>query len=373
MYKLVGVLIGLALLISCAPVEPEEAVKTYESVELGKHYTSVSGPFDIGGKLAYEAEIQAPQHPNGVQSIIVFDGVEHGKEYDGAQKPVDVGGKLAYVALEWMKQWFIVFDGQELSREYAQLGTFDIVDINGEPGFTATYTKGGDSLFVLGDKEIGEGYQATSCFFAIDDKLACLAKLKNSIRRRVLFGGSEVGDWNDASIPVDLHSGNWNDAGIPVNLNGKVAFTVEKNDDWYVVIDGVEKAKYDYIHYIEVIDGKLVVVASNGDGRYVDYDGKKGKTYDIISKFTSVNGKLVYEAGIKRYTLVVAPEQPPLYDLFIVFDGKEITKQYIDAFSPVNVGGKLAYKAKTHKNSFIVFDGKDYEKIIKWRLFRCYY
>jgi len=353
MNKLLGVLIGLALLISCAPMEPKEEV-TQEFVELGKQYQYVAQPFSIGGKLGYEVDFG--------KSLIVFDEKEYGHKYAGASYPADVGGKLAYSALS--TNWIVVFEGEELGKQYEQIGIDDIVDINGKPGFPASYTRGGNHLFFWNGTEYGQGYAFTWCYFAIEDKLACYARIQHGERMpeyRILFGDQELG----------------NNPSIPVNYNGKLAY-IDATDDgkWFVVIDGVPGKKYDYATHLQVINNKLAFVAKKRGKEFVVYDGKEGRRYANIQResLISIDGKLAYTAGsfsLASFSLLLLGGAPhgmgPAYKYFIVYDGKEIGHAYSDAFNPMEVRGKLAYQARNLGKSFVVYEdqklGKQYGRV----------
>ncbi len=83
---------------------------------------------------------------------------------------------------------------------------------------------------------------------------------------------------------------------------------------------------------------------------FIIYDGKEiEKDYDGTANPVTVGGKLAYQA-IKDGKN------------FIVYDGKEIGKEYDYSDSLVDIGWKLAYLAKKDNKSFIVYDGKEIGK-----------
>ena len=99
---------------------------------------------------------------------------------------------------------------------------------------------------------------------------------------------------------------------------------------------------------IITVDDRLAFIAENKDKTsFVVYDNKvfSDTKYKKITDIYKVGNKLAYgaEEGEKE---------------FIVYDGKEIGKEYDYAYSPILVGDKFTYEARKDEKSFIVYDGK---------------
>lgn len=199
-------------------------------------------------------------------------------------------------------------------------------------------------------------------------------------------------------------------------VGGKLAYIASKGDKHVVVFNGVEGKEYDGIGLNQTgsksnfvtVGRKIAYVANerinNEWKEFIVFNGKEfGKEEGNIFTFVNINGKLVYVAGTPDHwkvfvegvplkyeyssdspiiaigdKIVYVAEEPLAGDTsgygkvhsFISFDGQKIGSEYDEVSSPTNVGGKLAYIAKTSyaakiggivetgKSSFVVFDGK---------------
>ncbi len=107
--------------------------------------------------------------------------------------------------------------------------------------------------------------------------------------------------------------------------------------------------------YLQIISKKFAYTAAvidekGEEKRFVVYDGKEiGKEYDNASFPISIGGKLAYIAEKDNKS-------------FVVYDGKKISDQYDSILSTQSIGEKLVYYVKNNvggKNKFfIVYDGK---------------
>jgi hypothetical protein len=124
-----------------------------------------------------------------------------------------------------------------------------------------------------------------------------------------------------------------------------------------------EKVKGDYLlvratsPYLEIISKKFAYTAAvidekGEEKRFIVYDGKEvGKEYDATVYPVSIGGKLAYTA-LKNNKV------------FVVYDGKEIGKEYNSARNPADIGGRLLYFATKDDKYFLVYDGKEYDSFV---------
>ncbi|MDP6670851.1 MAG: hypothetical protein QGI60_03475 [archaeon] len=147
-----------------------------------------------------------------------------------------------------------------------------------------------------------------------------------------------------------------------VEVNGKLAYVVEEDsedDKEFVVYDGKEQKKYDWIQKLAKIDGKLVYYGDNyAEKGYWVYDGEE----KAGSGFTEIGGKLAYR---------VQPEYSvPEKENYIMYGEEKVGLEYYRVGSPYEVNGKLTYVAKKGKENeytsrtyagypFVVYDGEE--------------
>jgi len=112
------------------------------------------------------------------------------------------------------------------------------------------------------------------------------------------------------------------------------------------------------IEWFKIVNGKLVYEAYDminggmGSKTTIVYDGKEiGKEYDSVSSPTVIDNKLAYIAVKNRKK-------------FIVYDGVEIGKDYGSVSSIVGINNKLSYIAtkkegSSESNFYAIYDGSD--------------
>lgn len=297
-------------------------------VEIGKECKKATNPVEVGGKLAY---ICAGQE-NG-KSFIVYNGQEIGKEYADINDHglMDIGGKLAFQA--WKKEHLespvIYWGGEELGNQYKLI--MGPVGVNGIPAFSVTNNPGVDPGFIsYNGQEIGKEYSAfvgggsaIGEIKEINKKIAYKAKMANSQNgfiEFVVFDGQEIGKEYDRVFDF-------------IDVNGKLFYTASKNNKRFAIFDGKQSGPYDDVEFPVAIGNKVAYRAKIGEKELIVYDGQEiGKEYDSVAWPANVNGKLAFEATKSGKS-------------FIVYDDKEIGKEYTYIFSPLEINGKLAFVA----------------------------
>ncbi len=170
-------------------------------------------------------------------------------------------------------------------------------------------------------------------------------------------------------------------------------------DTWFVVYDGKDIGKeYDRIQQIKSIDGKLAYMGQISDpySYEVIYNGNKiAGPYTGIEELRDLKGKLLFRIILSydpwkeavffngqqiggEYETTLGGGHSPVYingkiafnvnegcrksirdpncKQFIVYDGKEIGKEYDLASVATNVGEKLAFIAQKNDEIFVVIE-----------------
>ncbi|MFA6088549.1 MAG: hypothetical protein WC755_01670 [Candidatus Woesearchaeota archaeon] len=140
----------------------------------------------------------------------------------------------------------------------------------------------------------------------------------------------------------------FNMADSPIEIQGKLAFRAAKFlGDWFIMYgDRTLGLQYDWVSAPMNINGKLAYLACKNENsdQILNYDGVEitgHETGNYDNYFTSVNyplevnGKLAYTVKIGRLS---GPN-------ILVYDGKEIGKQYDNVINPKDDNGKLVYTA----------------------------
>lgn len=250
---------------------------------------------EVGGTLAYEAY-------KGDKQIIVWNGKEYGEQYDMALSPTDVGGKLAYLAQigkvrPSIKQ-IVVWDGKEYGTDFTQ--TNDIRDIGGKLAFhgrkasseyivvgdkqygpygsvrwlqekdghsIAQVSNGNASFYVVDGVEIGKGFDYLADQYAFVEGKFAFSGSKNK-KITIVYDGQEIG-----SGGASLESG-------PYNVKGQLAYVAANPDGTSQLIVGGQTVGLkisDPVHNVAVSDGgKVAIETENANKEIVVYlDGKE--------------------------------------------------------------------------------------------------
>lgn len=292
-------------------------------VEIGKEHDLVTGPTEIGNKLAYLAVNDRNNFFKN--TFIVYDGKEIGKQYGFIVDIYNVGGKLAYTVSDEISpdaKTYLVYDGKEIGKgeNYDKLKY--PIEINGKLAYWVK--KDGKSFIIYNGQEIGKGYVDVLPPQQINGQLVSLGVSKDT-RTFLIPQGKELG----GSYLIDT--------GF-VLINGIPAYLTFENGKYYIVYNGQEIGKeYDGLWPPVEVNGKMAFMASKGKKNVIVYDGQElGSEYDTIWGPHNVNHKLAYMA-----------EKNGKY--FIVYNGKEIGKEYqsIMESSIAGVNGKLVYVTKS--------------------------
>ncbi|MCP3685893.1 MAG: hypothetical protein GY861_24870 [bacterium] len=291
--------------------------------------------------------------------------------YDHVRSLTSVDGKLAYIAgedcsntLSQCKANLVVFDGVEQKR-YEQINIGSLMDVGGK-------------LAYIAGEDCGKYFQCNKTF-------VIYAGVEQSISNRYLVdvGGKlaykESGDGAAFIILDGVDQEKYDFVGDGVDIGGKLAHIAkDENEKAFVVFDGVDQEKYDIVGTPVDVGGKPAYLAGEGCGsKFIDecenvfivFEGAEKKKYDVVRDLTAVGDKLAYLAkdGCESNDLHASCEST-----FVVVDGVE-QKQYevIDFSGRVDVGGKLAYEAgekcdskyiSSCKTVFVVYDGVELHK-----------
>ncbi|GEM_PF-6250689 len=278
------------------------------------------------------------------------DLIEIGKEYDEATNPVEIAGKLAYYAEQDGKD-FIVYDGQEIGKQYANIMDFSLMDIGGQLSFIAYKENWKSPVVYWGGQELGGQYNHISVLTSINNLPAFVAS--NDQAQFIVYNGDEV-------IRMDKNQR----IAILKEINHKIAYKIESlvthedgfgSYEGFIVYDGQEIGK-EYRNVDDFIDvnGKLCFIARRTDGKWVVvYEGKESKPYDFITGLREINNKPAFRASNDEKG-VITPRK------FIVYDGQEIGKQYdsIEISAPIEVDNKLAFEI----DNAVIYDGQEIGK-----------
>jgi len=313
--------------------------------------------------------------------FLVVNGVE-GKKYDwiyedSLQFSPD-GKKLAYIAREGNEK-FVVVNGKE-GKRYDWIDNFSlkfspdgkkIAYIAGEGGkhdkFWISY-EGGKYFVVVNGKE-GKRYDYIDSLFLTfspdGEKLAYVAKEGN----KELVVVNEIEGKRYGRI-----------YNLQFSPDGKrLAYIAKEGNKELIVLDSIESKKYDYIKKFSLqfsSDGKrLAYIASEGgkydelgvhykDGKYfVVIDGIEGKRYDYINEFSlqfSPDSKRVaYIAGEGGEYEIEMGRGVAYKDgkYFVVIDGIEGKRyDYINEFS-------LQFSPDSKRVAYIAGEGGEYDKL----------
>jgi hypothetical protein len=190
-------------------------------------------------------------------------------------------------------------------------------DLEGKPAYIVT-TRDNKKRILYDRKEIGSSYDQALLPAFIAGKLF-YAGVRNN-KYYAVYDGEGIG--------MDFFS-IWS----PGEYDGKPIYVAEKLGKSVLVYGGneINNASYDYVWSYSLVGGKIAYLAS-----------KNGETYKKIVPQTSESGRDVPPEGVKSV---------------LVYDGREIGREYDTVGFPMEVGGKLAYLALKGGKNFIVVGG----------------
>lgn len=363
--------------------------------EITKKYKEVKFPIIVNNKLAFIAAETTDGRK--YKEFVVFDGVE-GKRYDTVENLTSLGGRVLYSTINQNgnnrtdRTISIVADNKEIKTYsgYANISDFHVVDnkifykvIDFDEKTATLYC-----FYVYGDNISEKGINfGDSEGIIIDGKLAY--SLMKDKKYQIIFD-------NYKSKEYDFNKNYPGGQSIGLtNVNNKLAFIGRANGKEFVVFNGAEQKKYNYISTLGNLSGKLFYIASDGENEFIVYNGEEGERYEKIESeygLFPINGKMAY-VGIKNndnYVLNIEGEEPKEYtNSFItevrevngklayiivdkktgkgrvIYDGKE-GKEYKEVENIIDVNGKLVYWAKDDSGEFVVYDNieqKHYQNV----------
>ncbi len=137
------------------------------------------------------------------------------------------------------------------------------------------------------------------------------------------------------------------DIGDIVDIGGKLAYQVERDGKWFIILNGEEIGKQYAMAIRPVYIGGKLAYQALLDGKWcVVYDGKEGPLYDNVNFLTEVGGKLAYQ--VKKDG-----------KWYIIYEGEEVGKQYGYAGKITDINGELVYVASQNGKEFVVYGGKE--------------
>ncbi len=319
MKRFLAPVIVFLFVVSGCTTQTQNNSSLMELVEIGRGYEGIKNLKDIDGKIAFLATNES---------------------YD-PEVPWPPPGGAASRAISGMKdprQWFIVYDGQVIGKQYTTI--FDFIEVNGKIAYVVGITPYYPT-FVVYDGIEGKKYQDIKDIKEINGTLAYFAQ--NNSKWFLVYNGVEGKSYHEVKNLVEI--------------NGKPAYfannsSVYEHPEWILVYDGNESQdKYYNVDSLIGGGGKVAfqVVSGYPGRKYILYDGKEvGKEYEDAWNPVEVNGTLAYLASDGNKT-------------FIVYNGEEIGKQYGDISGLFEINGKLAYIIGYcwYEENFIVYDNQE--------------
>ncbi len=318
-----------------------------------------------GWRLAFVASVK-----EGKQQAVIVDETE-GKPYDsileGTLAFSPDSSHLAYIAQTGGKQ-FLVVDG-EVKYSGAPLIKKLLFSPDGKR--LAYVLQSGKEYFVTVDSTEGKHYDLIhhdSLAFSPDSRQLAFAAM-SGIKQVLVVDGKEklefVPPVKVETLPVEGQESirvptiSVNDLKLVKTLafspdSKRLVSVILAGDKQFVVVDGVEQKKYDFIaRPVFSSDSKRLAYPAKLNNQYfVVVDGVAGNPYDIVSPpvFSPDGSRMAYIAMLKK-------------EWFIVADGVEgkhydgIAQDCGPVFSPKS--NRLAYGAKKGKTFFMVVDGAE--------------
>jgi len=356
-------LLALFLLVGCnAELKQITEGPDEGFVELGREYFYAMWPADIDGKLAYVAS-------RDYKHFVILDGVQ-GKEYDyvPGYELIAVDGKLAYAAGNYKgdRGQFIVFDGHE---EGPYETVRHLTGIDGRLAFL-TYLKAEleekDKWFVVYDGHASPKYDYIEWIKEIAGKPAYA--VRNNGKSYVVFDGKELAFYYD-----DVYG--FTDVG------GKMAFIAEQDKKFFVVVDDAEGKRYDEIKSDNIYDiqGRPAYAARKENQWFVVHGAEEYGPYEEVHRIQDAGDKLAFSAVQNGESICLLdgkelrPEPQAYGEIIdvngrlayaryddvgahIIYDGRELGRQYDRIQNLRSIGDKLAYQATKNNKTFIVLE-----------------
>ncbi len=151
----------------------------------------------------------------------------------------------------------------------------------------------------------------------------------------IYFDGKELGK-------------SYGSAGSPRSVGGRLAYVAQNKSKYFLVLDGAEGNKYDYVEPPVDVGGKPAYIATKGTRKYAVYDGKEyGDGYDNVESFVAgIVGNLCF-AGLKDRKD------------HLVCGGKEVGGGFNSIASPyaAEYDGKLLYVGQNDSTKYVIYDG----------------
>ena len=174
-------------------------------------------------------------------------------------------------------------------------------------------------------------------------------------KKLILYDGKEIG-------------GTYDQALSPALIAGKLFYAGVKNNKYYAVYDGQEIGKdYFSIWSPGEYNGKPSYIAEKIGKSVLVYDGNEisNASYDYVWSYSIINGKIAYlasKSGETYTALKINPQTsnsrrdipPEGIKSVIIYDEKEIGRDYDTVGFPMEMGGKLAFIALKNGKKFSV-------------------
>jgi hypothetical protein len=249
----------------------------------------------------------------------------------------EVAGKLMYVGQKG-GNYSVFYDGRKIG-DYDFL--YSLLEVDGKLAFTAK--KGNDTLLVYDGKVIGSGYETVNGMLDQYEDISSknprqklgYAAVKGGKSLLVYDGVEYGGEYDYVGRIVDPHKCDTGDSRTSHPAETRGFHRMVNGTGYYLQVEFTE------------VNGKPAYIAGKDGKEFVVYDGKElGKQYDGVAQPKGVGSKLAYVASMNNRT-------------FMVFGEEGLGKEYDYTLFPMDVGGKLAYTAGKNGRYYIVYDGRE--------------
>jgi hypothetical protein len=259
-------------------------------------YEQIRQLTDLEGKIAFIGTKE-----NGDYYIVkdALTGENEKFEFEGQpERLINVQGELAVIANEYEggnngNTEFVVFRGEK-SNYYEEINT-QLILVDDRLAYSVRknvgYEEEGEQKccissfeMVQGKEEKGlEASRMITDYQAVDDKLVYTVPGKYGSKDKIVIGDE-----------VKEYEGIYN---FVVDEDQKVAFDAYDGEERFVVVDGQEKEKHDYIYSLSLVDGKIAYIAAKKEGDRIFWGGKEWETpYSNISQLIQVDGEIAFVA-----------------------------------------------------------------------------
>ncbi|OYT53336.1 MAG: hypothetical protein B6U72_06195 [Candidatus Altiarchaeales archaeon ex4484_2] len=266
------------------------------------------------------------------KEYIIHGTKKLGGEYDTVCCPTNIGGKLAYIAVKDDK-YFIVYDNKESENKYD--GITELTDINGKPAYTAHIkNRGGPgeiTYIVYDGKRINNKYSTQRNPQEINGTLTYI-----------------VSENNEELIIKEKNKIITRQKTIAylTEIDNNIVFLIKHNARNYSIHckDNITEINCTWIWPPIEVNKKIAYTIQKEDRIYIKHGGEDiGRNYLGAWYPREINGKLAYVASLGSK------------NNFIVYGGQEIGKgEYEYVSEPLEIGGKLTFAAKKGDQWYIV-------------------